>query len=361
MSRSEDISDWTAWFPWSQGESLPPAAVISGKQPPIPTYEPHQVAVVIPVGPEHRELVVDALDSVDAQGFRDWECIVVNDSGSPLRWTPSWARVIDTHKAFDGPVGVAKARNVGIAASGAPLFVPLDADDTLEPSALAEMLRVWHDFGGYVYPDFYEKWEGRDIKVWETSDYDAMALLRQGCLHAVTGLFARADWERVGGYNEELPAWEDWDFQLRLAKVGVCGTRIPEPLFVYRKDTGSRREENYANFDAGKFAMLANWQEYFEGKERLMGCGCSGGRAPAANRAPRVDQQPAPQESEAYIVVEYIGRKTGAMTFRGPSGQSYRFAAADTERQKYVRRDDAEFFEAKVDFRISEMETPVPA
>ena len=361
MSRVEDIQDWTKWLPWSQNTSLPPAAVISSKQPPIASFDPPHIAVVIPVGPDHRDLVVDALDSVDGQSFRQWEGIVVNDSGSPLRWTPSWARVIET----EGGVGVAAARNIGIRASTAPLFVPLDADDTLEPAALTDMLRVYRQFGGYVYPDWYERWEGKEIKVWETPEYDAQTLLRQGCLHAVTGLFARADWERLGGYHETLPAWEDWDYQLRLANAGICGTRVPWPLFTYRKDTGKRREENYAQFDAGKFAMLTNWQPYFEGKETLMACsGCGGGgggRVTVTSRRQQVNQSAPAQEPESPVVVEYVGKKAGAIMYRGPSGQSYRFGAGQTERQKFVREEDAEFFRAKVDFRVSETEAPVPA
>ena len=365
MSRAEPVQDWTRWLPWSQGTSLPPAAVISSKQPPVPSFDPPEIAVVIPVGPDHRDLVVDALDSVDAQVFRQWECIVVNDSGSPLRWTPSWATVIETHKAFDEPVGVAKARNIGIAASTAPLFVPLDADDTLEPDALGDMLKVYRQFGGYVYSAWYERWEGKEIKVWEPPEYDAELLLQQGCIHAVTGLFARDDWERLGGYHETLPAWEDWDFQLKLANAGVCGTKVPWPLFTYRKDTGSRCQENYDQFDAEKFAVFANWLPYFKREETLMsgcgGCGGGGGRVPLPARSVEAAQPAPPDDVNAYVVVEYVGRKNGTMGFRGPSGQSYRFGATETEKRKYVLRDDAEFFEAMVDFRILQTEAPVPA
>jgi hypothetical protein len=338
---------------------LPPAAVVSSKQPPIASLDPPQIAVVIPVGPGHRELVVDALDSVDAQAFRQWECIVVNDSGAPLRWAPSWATVIDTEG-----VGVAAARNAGILASTAPLFVPLDADDTLEPEALGDMLRIYQQFGGYVYSDWYERWEDREIKVWEPPEYDAALLLQKGCLHAVTGLFARADWERLGGYHETLPAWEDWDFQLKLANAGICGTRVPWPLFTYRKDTGKRCQENYATFDAEKFAVIAGWLPYFQRKETLMGCsGCGGGGGGRVSAPPprrQANHSPPPDEADAYVVVEYTGGKNGAMSFRGPTGQTYRFGASEVERQKYVRREDAEFFGAKVDFRILQTEAPVP-
>jgi glycosyltransferase involved in cell wall biosynthesis len=359
MSRDEKLQDWTLWLPWSQDQSLPPAAVISNKQAPVPSHDPPKVAVVIPVGPAHRELVVDALDSVDAQSFRDWECIVVNDSGSPLRWTPSWARVIET----EGQVGVARARNMGVLAASAPLFVPLDADDTLEMDALKELLAVHDKFGGYVYSDWYDKWESKEMAVWETQEYDARLLLTKGCLHSVTGLFAKDDWERVGGYDEQLSAWEDWDFQLKLAEVGCCGTRIPRPLFTYRKDTGLRREENQGQFEQSKQGIADKFEPYFSGRKKLMGCSrCphGGGGRVAATIQPSQSKLETPAGDEnGYVVVEYIGTRMGSRTFRGPTGTKYRFSASPTEKQKYVLKDDAEFFGANMEFRIVTIEKPV--
>ena len=81
--------------------------------------------------------------------------------------------------------------------------------------------------------------------------------------------------------------------------------------------------------------------------------------APAQGR--QFKQVPPPDEIDAYVVMQYVGRKSGTMGFRGPSGQTYRFGASDTEKEKYVLREDAEFFEAMVDFRILQTEAPVPA
>lgn len=352
MSRVESWQDWSRWYPWCQGTALPPAAVDSGKQAPVSSHDPPQIAVVIPVGPEHRELYVDAIDSVDAQTFRWWECIIVNDSGEPLRWVPSWAKVINTK----GSVGVAIARNLGIMAAKSQLFVPLDADDTLEPEALQKMFDARERVGGYVYPDFFERWEGRDIKIWNCPEYDPIRLLREGCLHAVTGLFRKADWLRVWGYDPALPAWEDWDLQLKLASIGVCGTHLPEPLFTYRKDTGFRREENYENYEASRAGILIRWRAYYEGRKTLMACGgCPGGGGRTTLAATAVKRTPPPPEDmKDYMMVEYTGSLQGAMTYRGPSGQQYRFSALPAERQKLVLRSDAAFFAGLVDFEARE-------
>src|SRR3972149_10543017 len=271
MSRKQEPRDWSLWFPWSRELAAAPAAIPYTEQVPIPSYEPLLITVVIPVGPGHQDLVIDAIDSVDAQTFRLWECIVVNDTGGKLPPLPNWVRVFSTRA---GPKGVARARNLGLSHAQAKLFLPLDADDTLEPEALAKMFEVWQEYKGYVYGDWREQWDDGKQKIWRTifvkcencgwfgfegeanenccpkcrSDnlklvqdgYDASYLIKKGCLHAVTALYPVEAWKKVGGFDEKLPAWEDWDFQLKLANIGVCGTRLPYPIFTYRKDTGMR-------------------------------------------------------------------------------------------------------------------------
>ena len=359
MSRTEELLDWQRWLPWSQDLSLPPAAIASVQAPPVPSHDPPLISVIIPVGPDHTEFVVDALDSVDAQNLRDWECIVVNDSGKPLPWLPSWARLITT----PGELGVAAARNLGIEQARAPLFLPLDADDALEPLALSTLWEMQRDLGGYVYSDFYERWEGKKATVWEVSDYDGIKLMTEGCLHAVTALYRTSDWEKVGGFDENLPAWEDWDFQLALCEIGVCGTRASWPLFTYRKDTGMRREKNYAEFESSREGIYSKWRDYYEGRKELMGCsrcpGGGGGKASVQRQrldAARVVLPSVPQNgsSEDFVRVEYVGRMQGARTYKPPSGLSYSFSALPTGRIKLVRKEDLDFFRSKPDFKIGE-------
>ncbi len=359
MSRVEELHDWQRWLPWSQDLALPPAALASTQAPPVPSHSPPLISVIIPVGPDHTELVIDALDSVDSQNLRDWECIVVNDSGKPLPWLPSWARLVTT----PGELGVAAARNIGIERARAPLFLPLDADDTLEALALSTLWSMQRDLGGYVYPDFYELWTGKEATVWKVSEYNGYKLMSEGCLHAVTALYRKADWESVGGFDEKLSAWEDWDFQLALCEIGVCGTRAPWPLFTYRKDTGIRREQNYAEYETSREGIYSKWREFYEGRKELMGCSrCPGGGGGKAStmqqqlRAATATPASLPQNgsSEDYVVLWYVGTMQGTRTFRPPSGNTYTFSALPSGKEKFVHKGDVEFFLARPDFKVRE-------
>ena len=53
-------------------------------------------------------------------------------------------------------------------------------------------------------------------------------------------------------------------------------------------------------------------------------------------------------------VVEYIGGRLGAVTYRGSSGREYRFDASSWDKRKYVLAEDLGYFRRFVDFRVLE-------
>lgn len=348
MSRSVGARRWIRWFPWGANVELAPAGAPTRQQLPIPSFDPPAVSVVIPVGPGHEEIVADAVDSVDAQSFRAWECIVVNDSGRPLARLPSWVRQLSTGPR--GRRGVSAARNAGIAASRAPLFLPLDADDLLEPDALQWLLDAGAESkGAIIYSDFWEDpgAEGEWL-AYQCPDYDPALLVGKGAIHPVTALTPRAAWEAVGGYDETLDCWEDWAFALAAAEKGFCSRRIAAPLFTYRKHTGGRREENVASFARCKAAMAERFGRFWDGRKDIMGCGCT----KTSTITPGSVSYPASQRppAEGAVLVRYTGAKLARINYRGPSGTVYGFAGG--EPPKWVLGGDVRVFEGRRDFEV---------
>ena len=231
---------------------------------------------------------------------------------------------------------------------------------------MSEMYEVWTETRYYVYSDWYERWPDK-VKIWECDDYDPMNLLKKGCMHLVTALYPISAWKEVGGFDEDLSAWEDWDFQLKLADKGICGIRIPQPLLTYRKETGTRREENYDQFEKSKQGIVDRWGKYFENEEELMACNsCAKKKVAKPLTQSEVESktaqaQSASEDGNDLILIEYIGGKIGSMNYKGTSGQVYRFGANPGETQKLVKPQDAEHFAAQKDFRIVQKEAPVGA
>src|SRR6185503_4976321 len=85
--------------------------------------------------------VCEALDSLRAQTFADWECIVVDDGSSDS--TGALARSYAPDRRFivigQEPLGASAARNTGIASARGEWLLFLDADDWLVPEALERL------------------------------------------------------------------------------------------------------------------------------------------------------------------------------------------------------------------------------
>lgn len=359
MSREVGYRDWAAWFPWHEDEGVRPGGAAANTQPPIHSCDPTVISVIIPVGPGHEELVWDAIDSVDAQTMRQWECIVVNDTGAPLRMLPSWVRVIDT----PGKIGVAAARNLGVKAARSLLFLPLDADDYLQPACLKAMFGAWQtEQGGIVYSNWYEEFDKEERKIFEAEDFDPATIMHYtrtvGALHAVTALYPRQLWLDVGGFDEELPAWEDWEFQIAAWSKGYCSVRIAEPLWVYRKNTGSRREENYRQFDEGKEGIISKWGKFFRGGESFMACSSCSKKKYSLAQQTQSSMSHSQATADGAVLIEYTGSAQGTRRIKGPTGTTYAFGGGKN-RQKYVREEDASFFLTLVDFIVAPVNEPV--
>lgn len=288
--------DWTAWIPSRIGATNGKAgieAMQNGKRPrnslvPIgaqgkplkhcwPVWSHHDpvISVIVPVGPNHREIVIDAIDSVQAQTFPFWEIVLVNDSGSPLDNLPAHVRVIDTNKK-----GVAIARNEGIKASKAPLLFFLDADDILSFTALEDMVRefIKHEASRYIYPDYFLVTVDGKAEATPSRDYNPFngtMLNPSGISHPISCLMPREWCIKAGGFDPNAAGFEDWDFFVRMAIHGFCGQRLKKPLMYYRVYTGTERERAYQKEKEIAQGLTRKYEYYVDGVGKMTPC-CGG-------------------------------------------------------------------------------------
>lgn len=322
---------------------------------------PPLVSVVIPCyGQAH--FLPDALASVARQTMPDWEIVVVDDGNDP----EEAARVREAidHSGLAGTdirlvvnrrnLGLAAARNAGIAAASGTWIVPLDADDVIEPSFIEETLRATEmDPRRFAYTDSLLWWPDapeRD-QVLTALEYDFDDLLRR-VTWPCTILYAREAWRKVGGYKAAMSlagGWEDWEFAISLGEIGICGVRVPRPLFRYRQH--SRDQMRYraeAVKDRLRETMRRLHAATYRG-ERPMGC-CGGSRAPAptARAVPSSRDLDALTTEDGNVLVKYVGDAWGTRTWIAPSGRAYRFSAANPLRA--MPTEDAAFFASLPEF-----------
>ena len=178
------------------------------------------VAVVIPTY-NRRELTLRALESVFAQ-TRPADEVVVVDDGS----TDGTAEAVS--KQYPDAVvecvthgGVSRARNRGVLASRSEWLAFLDSDDQWRADKLELQLEAI-DGSGYRIGHCDEIWirNGRRVNPRERHQKRGGFLYQQClplcCISPSAVILERALLDEVEGFNEALPACEDYDLWLRI-------------------------------------------------------------------------------------------------------------------------------------------------
>ncbi len=191
----------------------------------------------------------EALESIERyERSADYEVIIVDD-GSTDPNTRNVIAGLDRgryHVLEQANMGLAKARNNGIARSSGAYIISLDADNHLHPAFLERSISILdaEPEVGVVYGDAMY-FEGR-TGLWKVGPYDFPRLLKSNYIDACA-CFRRTVWMEVGGYDEHMPYMgiEDWDFWLRCSVAGVTFRYVEEVFFDYRVRNGSMLEGTY--------------------------------------------------------------------------------------------------------------------
>lgn len=179
------------------------------------------VSVVMPVW-NRRELLHVAIESVRAQSFQNWELIIVDDGS-----TDGTIEVVQEYATRDprivviaqGHHGVCAARNAGLGAARGDYLAFLDSDNSWSPRFLELALKGLNAGGhDFVYAGLRSTGTSGDIR------YRGMQVdlhdLRVGNSIDMNCVLVRTDLVRdIGGFDNKLRRWVDYDLVLRLAEI----------------------------------------------------------------------------------------------------------------------------------------------
>lgn len=188
------------------------------------------ISVVIPTF-NRCTRVCQALRSVLAGARTPAEVIVVDD-GSTDATAAALSDVASPGVVVirsETNTGVAAARNRGIAAAQGEWIALLDSDDRWLPSHLSQLAAYLASHPECRVTQSLERWyrEGRRVNmrpVHQPVGGDIFERSVRRCLvSSSTVLFERSLFEAVDGYDERLPACEDYDLWLRMALVERFG------------------------------------------------------------------------------------------------------------------------------------------
>ncbi len=180
------------------------------------------VSVIIPTFNRDWSLR-DAIDSVLAQTYTDFELIVVDDGSTDRTHDILEAYGDRLRRIHQANRGVSAARNSGIGVSTGRLVAFLDSDDIWLPEKLAVQVAFFEDDRSALICQTEEIWIRNGMRVNPRKRHrkpsglifeSSLAL----CLVSPSAVMVRRElFGEVGLFDEELPACEDYDLWLRVS------------------------------------------------------------------------------------------------------------------------------------------------
>ncbi|WP_420453076.1 glycosyltransferase family 2 protein [Ilumatobacter sp.] len=210
-------------------------------------------SVVIPAF--NREASIDvAIRSVLLQTEPSLEVIVVDDGSTDDTVAVVESIVDDRVRVIrlERNRGANAARNVGIEAARAPWIAFHDSDDEWLPRKLELQLRALSDnpsaIGAWCAMVVVDETPARsrskflayvpDLPVDEVRGSFSRHVLERSMVSNQTLIVDAATIRAIGGYDESMPALQDWELVLRLHQRGELAF-VDEPLVIQRLSTDS--------------------------------------------------------------------------------------------------------------------------
>jgi CMP-N-acetylneuraminic acid synthetase len=212
----------------------------------------------------------EAINSVIAQKFNDWELIVINDGS-----TDNTKKVLEEFSGHEKieiihqeRKGLAISNNIALRSSRGEYIMRLDADDYLDENALLVLSNILdtHPDVGLVYPDYYRvdrkgsiidierrKKIGEEAHLLDLPAHGACTMIRKSCLL------------QMGGYDESLECQDGYDLWIRfMEKYKPYNVNVP--LFYYRQHQKSLTKNSKKILKTRQKLKRNYVEKRFEGK-----------------------------------------------------------------------------------------------
>lgn len=181
------------------------------------------ITIVIPVYNRER-LLVRTLDSIAAQDTSRIRLVIVDNASTDLSHcvAEQWCR---THDDVDVMVtdcavpGAAAARNAGLRLADTPYVMFFDSDDEMLPGHLSMVLRGIEehpDADILGWPARIEVASGKSIEGYFNQSSPLLWHLVHSTLSTQRFVATAELMRRIGGWDESLSGWDDYEFGVRL-------------------------------------------------------------------------------------------------------------------------------------------------
>lgn len=213
------------------------------------------VTVVMPTFNVDPYIVRASLESIRAQTFTDFECIVIDESSRPELAEACRVvctedpRFIYTHPAER--LGLPRSLNLAISKARGQLIARFDSDDVCMPDRLALQVAFLQ-----AHPEISVVGGALDIisndgkflahrRYPQTPTAIAKGMQLTTTIAHPTVMYRKEAIEHYGGYNPDFCFGEDLDLWLRWMNAGLRFANLPQVLVQYRQDKTLRAQRHW--------------------------------------------------------------------------------------------------------------------
>jgi hypothetical protein len=211
------------------------------------------VSILLPVYNTPARMLVEAWASIQAQTFRRWELVLVDDGSTAAEAVATIDRIAEDPRVqllrLPANHGLSAALNAGMAQCRADLVARMDGDDVMLPDRLAKQIRhmATHPECDILGAQI-EVFADGSGKLISRSDHPAVVTAehvdRQRAAGGVwylnhpTVVFRRQKILAIGGYEPRYRVAQDLDLWERCRAAGLTIHNLPEVLLRYRAHPG---------------------------------------------------------------------------------------------------------------------------
>lgn len=244
------------------------------------------VSIIMPTH-NRAETIVDSIISVISQSYQNWELIIVDDGGSDNTYEVIKEfnnEKIIYHK-LESNFGSSIARNIGLSISKGSIITYLDDDDVWDPDMLMISVNELRESGKKSLYSAQIGWEGFNniSRIGNKFDFIRFSpfnwsLIEHGnYISMIAFVHDKSLIETVGGFDESLKQFEDWDFILRCCEeeFPVAIPYILSHYFLGRCQghiSSSKDSNQNINPIHDRLAKRSSWNYKidFNGKNRVL-------------------------------------------------------------------------------------------
>lgn len=210
------------------------------------------VSIIVPTF-NRAHYLPECLDSLVAQTVPPLEIIVVDDGSEDATREVVARYAAPVRYIYKENGGKSTAVNLALGQCRGDLIWLFDDDDVALPDAIEHRLEALANSpeAGFVYSAHYVGMDGPEGKIERgqlyvpqqpTPESFLLEIMKSCFFHLNSALVRRTLYSAVGGFDSALKTGEDYDIQIRLARVASPAFST-HPSFIFRQHQGARGDK----------------------------------------------------------------------------------------------------------------------